>query len=228
MHDSLWSTARQCEPAILPELTRGEFPDGERSPANGRARAHQIMREAEREAQALVEAARHKAASLAQEGYQDGRLQGRAEGLAETRAQHQQLVAALEAGVARLRVLEEEFRAAAGALVVDLGLAVARRICRAAIVQDPTIVLDTVRGALALLPENGEAVVRVHPDHLAMIREQQPKQLESVEGAISPRLVPDPAVEPGGCLVETPGCLVDATLSGQIEEAGRRLRGDPR
>lgn len=211
--------------AIFPELTRGESPPGELAPA--RARAHQILREAEREAQALVEAARQSSAARVEEAYREGWLQGRAEAVAQAGGQIQQVAAGLGAAAAQLCALAEEFRAQAGETIVSLALAVAEGICRREMLQDPDAVLRSVRAALALLPEPAEIRVRLHPDQLALIQQHRDELLGTTETVTSIRLLPDPSIEPGGCLVEAPGCLLEATLAAQLEEAGRRLRGDP-
>jgi len=214
--------------AVFPDLAAGKSPDTSACAQDLGARAHQILQEAEQEAQTLLGAARQKAASLEQEGYRDGLLQGRAEAFAEARTGIQQLVTALGAGAARLRSLEEEFRRHAGETVIDLALAVAERILRAEVARDSRATLRVVQAALDALPEHGEVVVWIHPDQCAMLQDHRSELLAAAEGATALRILGDPTVEAGGCRVETPGSLVDATLSGQLEEARRRLRGDPR
>lgn len=221
------SSGRRIERAVFPELARDPSRPEASLPAHARRRAHQIVREAERDAQALVEAARQKASAMAAEGYRDGRLQGQAEALAEMRGQIQQLAAALETAITRIRCLEEDFRARAIEVVVELALAVAERICRDRFRQDPAAILPTVQEALTLLPEAGEIVVRMHPDQLATLRGYRDGPLGRLESEWNLRLLPDPSMEVGDCLVETPASLVDATLAEQLDEARRRLRGLP-
>jgi len=225
MSKMLWSITPDHGGAF-PELVADPPPCAE-APITERARRHQLIREAEREAQALVEAARQKAAILAQEGYRDGRLQGHAEALAESRDRCRHVAQALETAAERLHNLEEEFRSQAAEAIVSLALAVAERVCREAVAQDPTAILSTVRAALTLLPEAEEVTLRVHPDLAAMVQSHREELLGLLEGARSLRILPDPAVESGGCLVEGPGGLVDATLAAQLAEAGRRLRREP-
>ncbi len=227
----MWKTFSSISPeggAVFPELA-GDHPSAaDAAPGNPKARGPQTIREAERAAQSLVEAARQKAAILAQEGYRDGRLQGHAEALAEARDRCRQVARALEAAVERLHGLEEAFHSQATEAIVSLALAVAERLCREVVAQDPAAILSTVRTALTLLPEAEEVTLRVHPDQAAMLQSHREELLGLLEGARSFRLLPDPAVESGGCLVEGPGGLVDATLAAQLAEAGRRLRGEPR
>jgi flagellar assembly protein FliH len=173
-----------------------------------------------------MEAARQKAAAAVEAGHREGRLQGHAEALAESRERLQRLVAALETAAARIGALEEEVRSQGAETVVRLALAVARRILGAEASQEPAVVLRAAQTALHLLPESGEVVVRVHPDQHAILQAHRGELLEAREGVTSLRFQADTAIEPGGCLVEAPGSLADATIAAQLEEAGRRLRGE--
>jgi flagellar assembly protein FliH len=109
-------------------------------------------------------------------------------------------------------------------MVVDLALAVAERILHAQIARDPAAILNVVRNALALLPSPGEIVIRIHPDALALLQAHRDALEDIVPDATSLRIIGDPSLSVGGCVVETPHSLVDATFPAQLEEARRRLR----
>jgi flagellar assembly protein FliH len=73
-------------------------------------------------------------------------------------------------------------------------------------------VLDAVRRALALIPSDAPAVVRVHPDDLAEIPEEALAELpESV------RVVGDLGVERAGAVAETGPRRIDAQLMAALE-----------
>ena len=219
----------RIERAVLPELVgRPPAPGPEDAEEAVRRRAHQMLRAAEREAQDLMAAARAQAAGQAREGHREGVLQGRAEALGEARAALRDLAAALASALAGVRALERQVRAEAAEVVTALGLAVAERIVGEA-AADATITRRAVEAALAALPEPGEVAIRVHPDHHGTLLGHRAELLAGLapEGISALRLVPDAAVERGGCLLETPGCLVDATVRGRLEEARRRLLGEP-
>jgi flagellar assembly protein FliH len=214
---------RSAQAAVLPELALGAAARLPRAGADADLGDQHPLREAEREAQALLEAARQKSVRLTQEAVRDGRLQGQAEGLAQAHVTIEGLIRTLSAAAALLQTQEEEFRVQARTAIVELALAVAGRICRAATAQDPTAILETVTGALAALPEPGEITVRIHPDHLAILQDHRLGLIGTLGESSALRFVADPGVEPGGCLVEAAGGLVDATVSGQLDEARRRL-----
>ena len=99
----------------------------------------------------------------------------------------------------------------------------AERILRAEVTQDPEGILRVVRAALAALPEPEETVVRVHPDAAALLQAHREEFGEATSERPALRIVGDPMVAAGGCLVETPHSVVDATFPAQLDEARRRL-----
>jgi flagellar assembly protein FliH len=216
-----------AQEAVFPELAEGGTPKHVAGCADTQARAHRILRQAEREAQALLQAARDKIAALTAEAAREGRREGRSTALTETRGLCVAAVRALEAAALQLRHAQDEFRTAAGEAIVSLAMTVAEHVCRRAIAQEPGLILGTVQDALRLLPESGDIVVRLHPDQVALIEEHQRELVGTRDAPHGLRLVPDPEIEPGGCLVETPDCLVDASLPARLEEACRRLQGEP-
>lgn len=92
-------------------------------------------------------------------------------------------------------------------------------------------VRDALARALALAPDRGAMVVRLHPDDVATIQE--------LGSAVAPgralELVADPSVEAGGCVVDVGACRVDAQIGPALERARavlsasrpRRHRGAP-
>ncbi len=224
---SIEQPTRHVQAAVFPELGARRSGPPTSAAEGDPARPHAILRRAEAQAQALVEAARQKAAAQLQEGYREGQLQGRGEALAECREQLANLVASLATAVSRVEALEHEIRSQGTQLIVTLAQAVARRILQAEITADPAAVLGVVRGALGGLPAAGDIVVRIHPAQQAILEQQQTALQECCLERTTLRVLADPAVEPGGCLVEAPGCLVDATVTRQLEEAARRLRETP-
>jgi flagellar assembly protein FliH len=73
-------------------------------------------------------------------------------------------------------------------------------------------VLDAVRRALTLCPADAPAVVRLHPDDLAEIAEEDLAALPD-----SVRIVADPTVERAGAIAETGARRIDAQLMAALE-----------
>ena len=52
------------------------------------------------------------------------------------------------------------------------------------------------------------ATVRMHPDDLALMKDALIETL----GENAPEFIADPQISPGGCVVQSPSSMVDATL----------------
>ena len=216
--------SRAAPSVIFPDLTPRSQSAGSVASSDPDAEAHRAVEHAECQAQALMESARQKASVLLQEGLREGRLQGRAEALAEARQRLHELSQGLTAACARLQALDAEFRTRAGEVVVDLALLIAERILHAEVRREPTLLVQTVRTALAALPGPAEIVIRANPESVALLQAHRMELEDTVEGAAM-RIVGDPTILEGECVVEAPHALVDATFSAQLAEAKRRLQG---
>ncbi|WP_164704341.1 FliH/SctL family protein [Blastococcus litoris] len=79
-----------------------------------------------------------------------------------------------------------------------------------ALAEDP--VMDAVRRALALVPADAPAVVRIHPDDLAEVPAESLAELPA-----SVRVVADAGIERAGAVVETGPRRIDAQLGAALE-----------
>jgi flagellar assembly protein FliH len=109
-------------------------------------------------------------------------------------------------GVA-LDTIQEHVVALAARLATEI---VGRELCA---VDGP--VLDALARAAALRPERGAIVIRVHPEDLDTAEEAVVADLlRWPDGA---RVIGDPAIEPGGCIVDVGACRIDAQLGPALE-----------
>lgn len=200
-------------------------------PVEERARAIVEAAQAElgrarREAERIREAARTEGFEL---GRHEGLEAGRREGLEHGLAQARELLATLTAVASDLQGRRADLITNAQRHLLQLAVAIARRIVQAHLAFDPEVVGRNVAAALALVAESDRVLVAVHPTHAERVR-----QILSATGPDPQRagpepqdarlaVVPDEAVPPGGCIVRTAGGLVDATLETQLEEIERQL-----
>ena len=167
------------------------------------------------------------AAGEEQRGYDDGYRAGIAEGLTAGRAA---MAAESVAASARLEELLRSLAAAAEELrrrqALDLaGLEDA--LARAAVDLASAIIgrelevsvspgADALARALALVPAGSVAVARLHPADAAILADPP--------GGLT--LIPDPAVEPGGCILEVGHSRIDAQLGSALDRVRASLSGD--
>jgi flagellar assembly protein FliH len=142
------------------------------------------------------------------EGFREGQQQGAAEGRRAATAEFAQAREALAAGMQALaderrRILADERDA-----VLRLALAVARKVLHAEVLLCADAAARVVEAAVASAQDATVIRIRVHPDDAERIRAGQ--------GTSFPyELVPDPAISPGGCVVETDCGSIDASLESQ-------------
>lgn len=106
-----------------------------------------------------------------------------------------------------------------------LGLAVAKHLIQREVAADPAIVRELVHRGLEAFPVGSRVEIHLHPDDLAALRSQV--DLPGRDGQSSDlQWIPDPAVERGGCTLETPHRVVDGRVDLALGELYNRMRDD--
>ena len=171
-----------------------------------RSEAQEIQARARSEADALLEKARQEANDLREEARQEGRESGRSEGAAE-------LTETIAQASVRLQELEEKLTSQ----LTDVAIAIARKILGQELQTNPDAVIKIVRNALAeKARQRQEISLRVHPEDLAIIRENKAQLLEVLSRAKEISIREDVNVERYGVIIETDAGTIDAQLDSQL------------
>ena len=152
-------------------------------------------------------------------GHRDGMEAGRREAIAAAApaiARLHELAAALEADLKRVDTeLAQQ--------IVELGLAVARKLVGASLKANPESVKDSVEDALRhVVQAQGTVNVIVNPEDAEIVR----SHLEVSPNAGTWALKEDAGIARGGCRVETGSGEIDATLAHRWERITAAL-GEP-
>jgi flagellar assembly protein FliH len=102
--------------------------------------------------------------------------------------------------------------------VVRLALAVARKVIKREVVQDPTVILDSLRWALKGAALREEVIIKVHPMDAETLRESKGSLLRELEEVNSLRIEADERLSRGDALVECPQGELDLRLERQLRE----------
>ncbi|AWI53037.1 hypothetical protein DEH84_06035 [Aquabacterium olei] len=154
----------------------------------------------------LVEQAR-------QSGYQDGYRNGLAALETYKQTQGAQMAAYMNDQIGalaadfhhRLELLEQQL----AGRIAGVALELARQAVRTELLQRPEVVVAVAEEALgALLSSARQIVLRLNPDDHALAQ----GQLDELLQARGARVVPDPMLARGGCIVESDIAIVDATV----------------
>lgn len=169
-----------------------------------------------REAEKVLAEAREEAARIRAQAQEQGLGAGREAARTEAAELLFQLAQALEElGAARAALQRQAERGA-----VHLALAVAERVVAREVAADPDLILEVVRETLGQLDQPERLTLRVHPEAVARI---DPAAIAAQAGTESVAVVPDAAISPGGCRVETGLGELDARMETRLEEMARAL-----
>ena len=193
-----WPAVRRSPPATAETAT----PDV--SPIDAAAR------EAARE-QAFEETLRSARAAALREG----EAKGRSGAMAEL----QPVLERLAATTADLATLRPRLRREAEADMLQLALAIARRVLRRELAVDPEALHGLVLAALEKLEMQELSRLRVHPSQAAAVS----TVLRQSVGAASIEVSPDPALDRGAAIFETSRGSLDASVETQLQEIERGL-----
>lgn len=106
--------------------------------------------------------------------------------------------------------------------LVQLALALARRIVNREVMVDEELAGALARIALERLGEAGPATVHLNPDDFAKAAARHAERWKLAHVTV----IADPTVARGGCLVESPFGFVDASIDAQFEELAHALLDD--
>ncbi|MFM7843670.1 MAG: FliH/SctL family protein [Planctomycetota bacterium] len=184
--------------------------------------------EARREAATLLEAAKLEAIEIRQRAAADGLLAGRAEAEQEVRAAVQRHLA--EAPATWASVLQavqrsrQEWLARWEREALDLSVAIAERLIRREVQQQPEITLDLIRETLQLAAGRNRCQLALHPSDLELLSEQL-RQLQSDLGkSVAVELIADGRMERGSCRLHTEFGVIDQQWTTQIARVLEELR----
>lgn len=200
---------------------------------SARSQATTIIDEAKKTAELCLNEAEQKSIEVRQQaydegyqqGYQKGIMQGRQDGLAQmqqtisqTVAKTQQILAAGEQEAKQMIVDAER-------QIVDIALAVARKILAYEIRENPMVVLPLVKAALQKVSDQEEVVIRVSMDDFDAVLMAK-KDLQTMVGREHAlKIIVDNTIECGSCVIDTSYGAVDARVDTQFENIKKALQG---
>ncbi len=172
-----------------------------------------------------------------EKGLAEGREQGRAEGLEQGRQE------GLEQGRQQAKQLAEQWQALLQTLarplaeldhqveqeLISLAMQVARHVVRREIKTDPAQVIGAVRKAVSVLPLSARDVrVFLHPEDASLVRQSLSVGDDSGDEERRWKIVEDPALTRGGCIIETEQSRIDATVESRLAAVIAQVMGGER
>jgi flagellar assembly protein FliH len=179
----------------------------------------------ERKAAAAAEA-------IARVAREQSEARGYEAGMAKAKAEMEGQVNELKARIQRLdKLLQfmsrplEELDADVEKMLLQLTLTVGKQLARRELRIDPAQVIAVIRESLQELPTAArEARVHLHPEDASIVRER----LAEPSNERAWRIVEDPTMSRGGCVVKTETSRIDARLESRINTIIANVLGDER
>ena len=182
--------------------------------AQGAASVEEPQDSAQRMAQMQKQYEQH-----VREAHAAGQREGEASGRTRAAAELQPAIDRLARAVEEIGGLRARLRAEAEADLVQLALAIARRVIRRELAIDPDALHGLVLGALDKLHGQEICKVRVHPSHAALVT----NSLRQNSASAHVEVIADPSREVGAVIFETPRGNLDASVESQLQEIERGL-----
>ena len=168
---------------------------------------------------ASLAAAQQQAEQRIRDAHAAGLREGEATGRQRAGAELKPAIDRLARTIEEIGGLRSRLRAEAEADLVQLSVAIARRVLRREIAIDPEALHGLILGALEKLSGQEITRVRVHPSHAALLTES----LRHNSAGAKVDVIADPGREVGSMIFETPRGNLDASVESQLQEIERGL-----
>lgn len=203
------------------------------------AEAQQSLADAKREAAVIRDQARHEAevsrkAARCQgyeagfeQGRQEGRLAGHDEAFEAARRefaeQQKSLTQACEQIFEEINATRADWQASARQDLIDLAMAIARRVVRAVGQRERDVVCANLEEAVRLMGQRSEITIHVNPQDAASARDFADSLIGRKGRWEHVHVVEDPQVSPGGCRIDWGSGSVDTELETQLQRIESEL-----
>jgi flagellar assembly protein FliH len=160
-------------------------------------------------------------AALEREAFAKGFAQGERAGAEASGERSEATLRRLTETLDELTTVRAEMIRQTERQMVQLALAIARRIVLREVSLDPDLLLAMARVALERLGETARVTVRLHPEDYAAAGAARVAELTSSNVTVAA----DSRLSRGGCRVESEMGLLDVGIDAQLLEVGRALIG---
>lgn len=170
----------------------------------------------------LRAAHQERLAAIEREAFAKGYEAGERAGLEAGKTRAEAMLRRLAQTLDELRSLRSTLLRQTETQMVELALAIARRILRREATFDRDLLVAMARVALDRVGEEGSATIRLNPEDHAATAQRHGDQWAGSRVVV----LADPSVPRGGCIVESEFGQVDASVEAQFDHVAQALLGD--
>lgn len=211
----------QVEGSIVHDVMNSTNDEAVEMIAQAAMKAKVMLSEAEQQAEIIKQKAYEEGRQQGHEqgreqGYQEGLVQGRQIGQAELEAAMNHAVTKTELMITAAEQDAKEMVKNAERQIIDIALAIARKILAYEIAENPMVVLPLVKAALEKVSDQEEVVIRVSSEDFDSVLMAK-KDLQNMVGREHAlKIIPDRTIDSGSCVIDTSYGTVDARIDTQF------------
>ena len=184
-------------------------------------RAARIMAGARSEADRVLEDARAEAQMIRRRAREEGREEGRQAGMEQAMRKYEDVLGIMTGAADAIVSQADALVRASERDIARLAVAVAGKVIQRSVEQDPEIVLEIARAAISQTEGTRSVVLRVSPKDMELVLSSHDELVKSSPDLRNLKVVEDPRIERGGCVVEMEVGHVDARVDEQLSEIER-------
>lgn len=185
----------------------------------GQASPSQAARESAPDAAAQIAQLELQYQQKVREAHVAGVREGEIAGRNRAGAELQPVLERMARSIQEIANLRARLRHEAEADMVQLALAIARRVIRREVAADPDALRGLVMAGLEKLQGQEISRVKVHPSHVPLVK----SCLQQVMSGGLVEVLPDASLEVGSVIFETARGNLDASVDSQLQEIERGL-----
>ncbi len=180
--------------------------------------ARKIIQKANEEADAIISSGHEQVKEVHETAFNNGKEEGYQYGLKMAEDESRAKILEAEKLVEQAKQERQEIIEGSENEILQLAMAVARKVVGEEITLNSECVVDIVKKAIQKATDRQELTVRVNPENLDVTLNAEEQINKSAAGIRKLRVTADPAVSCGGCVVETSNETVDARIERQLDE----------
>jgi flagellar assembly protein FliH len=162
------------------------------------------------------------------DGERNGFEQGERAGGEAVRQQLESMLQSLRQMLEELEALRRRETRSFEKELVELVLAVARKVIAQEVVAQPDSVMPLLREAIGRIEHGGPLTIRMNPLDVERLAGQQPQLLEGLVDPGQVRFVADSGVSAGGCVIESAAGNIDGRLEHRFRIVEEAMRAEAR
>lgn len=187
-------------------------------------KADQIEQQAKEKATQILAEANAEAEKIKKDAHHEGFEQGRELGYNEGSQEVERLVKVLHQVSGELIKKREELLKETEEDLINLVILIANKVVKSMNESHKRIVYDNILAALAKLRVRSEVTIRVNPEDIFTVTKYKQDFIDMIEEVENLRILEDPNVDKGGCIVSSEFGSIDARISTQLAEIEDQIK----